>query len=154
MEQQGHYQNYEDFQVVESKIAAANIQDPLAETMKSLEKELNLDIFPSDNAIEKKITKKQRSRSPINKYSLTKVKARNLSIISYNRIKNSDYENRSFIINCFSFLLLYLNPFYLERKFETNSDRDYVTILWSFMMPQTLYNFICRDHCAKCCNFT
>ena len=153
MEQQGHYQNYQDFQVVESKIAAANIQDPLAETMKSLEKELNLDIFSSDNAIEKKITKKQRSRSPINKYSLTKVKARNfLSIISYNRIKNSDYENRSFVINCFSFLLLYLNPFYLERKFETNSDRDYVNVLWSFMMPQTLYNFICRDDNFKTLN--
>ena len=54
LEQQRHYQ---DFQVEESKAAVVNIQDPLAETMKSLEKELNLDIFSSDNAIEKKLQK-------------------------------------------------------------------------------------------------
>ena len=54
LEQQRHYQ---DFQVEESKAAVRNIQDQLAETMKSLEKELNLDIFSSDNAIEKKLQK-------------------------------------------------------------------------------------------------
>ena len=150
LEQQRHYQ---DFQVEESKAVVVNIQDPLAETMKSLEKELNLDIFSSDNAIEKKITKKQRSKSPINKYSSTKVKARNfLSNVSYNRIKNSDYQNRSFIIDCFSFLLLYLNPFYLERKFESTIERDYVNELWSFLMPETLYNFTCRDDNFKTLN--
>ena len=121
--------------------------------MKSLEKELNLDIFSSDNAIEKKITKKQRSTSTINKYSSTKVEARNfLSNVSYNRIKNSDYQNRSFVIDCFSFLLLYLNPFYLETKFESTIERDYVNVLWSFMMPEILYNFICRDDNFKTLN--
>ena len=101
----------------------------------------------------KKITKKQRSTSSINKYSSTKVKARNfLSNVSYNRIKNSDYQNRSFVIDCFSFLLLYLNPFYLERKFESTIERDYVNVLWSFMMPETLYNFICRDENFKTLN--
>ena len=50
MEQQGHYQ---DFQL-EEKTAVVNIQDPLAETMKSLERELNLDIYSSDNNIQKK----------------------------------------------------------------------------------------------------
>ena len=58
LEQQRHYQ---DFQVEESKAAAVNTQDPLAETMKSLEKELNLDIFSSDNAFEKKNYKKAKT---------------------------------------------------------------------------------------------
>ena len=52
----------------------------------------------------------------------------------------------------FSFLILYLNPFYLERKFESNIERDYVNVLWSFLMPETLYNFICRDENVKTLN--
>ena len=145
LEQQRHYQ---DFQAVELKKAITNIQqDPLAETMKSLEKELNLGIFSSDKVIEKK------TKSEISKYSSTKVKARNfLTNVSYSGIKDKDYQNRSFVIDIFSFLILYLNPFYLERKFESNIERDYVNVLWSFLMPETLYNFICRDENVKTLN--
>ena len=67
-------------------------------------------------------------------------------------MKKSDYQNRSFVIDCFSFLLLYLNPFYLERKFESVIERDYVNLLWSFMMPETLYNFICKEDNFKTLN--
>ena len=56
LEQQRHYQ---ESQVAELEKATTSIQDPLAETMKSLEKELNLDIFLSDNVIKKKIRSKQ-----------------------------------------------------------------------------------------------
>ena len=115
--------------------------------MKSLEKELNLGIFSSDKVIEKK------TKSEISKYSSTKVKARNfLTNVSYSGIKDKDYQNRSFVIDIFSFLILYLNPFYLERKFESNIERDYVNVLWSFLMPETLYNFICRDENVKTLN--
>ena len=65
--------------------------------------------------------------------------------VSYNRIKDSNYQNKSFVIDCFSFILLYLNPFYLERKFETIIERDYVNLIWSYMMSETLYNFICME---------
>ena len=119
--------------------------------MESLEKELNQDIYSSDNAIDNTIAKKKQQ--PLNEYSSTKVKVRNfLSNVSYNRIKNSDYQNRLFVINCFSFLLLYLNPFYLERKFETVIERDYVDLLWTFMIPETLYNFICKEDNFKTLN--
>ena len=120
--------------------------------MESLEKELNQDIYSSDNAIDNTIAKKEK-KQPLNKYSSTKVKARNfLSNVSYNRKKNSDYQNKSFVIDCYSFLLLYLNPFYLERKFETVIKRDYVHLMWSFMMPETLYNFICKEDNFKTLN--
>ena len=73
LEQQRHYQ---DFQAEELKKAITSIQkDPLAKTMKSLEKELNLNIFSSDKAINKK------TKSEISKYSSTKVKARNVRFI-------------------------------------------------------------------------
>ena len=115
--------------------------------MKSLEKELNRDIFSSDKVINKK------TKTEISKYSSTKVKARNfLTNVSYSGIKDKDYQNRSFVIDIFSFLILYLNPFYLERKFESNIERDYVNVLWSFLMPETLYNFICRDENVKTLN--
>ena len=65
--------------------------------------------------------------------------------VSYNRIKDSNCQNKSFVIDCFSFILLYLNPFYLERKFETIIERDYVNLIWSYMMSKTLYNFICME---------
>ena len=67
-------------------------------------------------------------------------------------IKKNDYENRSFVIDCFSFILLYLNPFYLERKFENEIERDYINVLWSYLMPGTLYNFICREDNFKILN--
>ena len=108
---------------------------PLSETMKSLEKELNLDIFLSDKDL-----KKQKK-----KYSSTKVKARNfLTNISYNGIKNKDYENRSFVIDIFAYLILYFNPYNINGKFETELERSYINILWSMLLPQNFYIFISK----------
>ena len=79
-------------------------------------------------------------------YTPTKVKARNfLTNVSYNRIKNSDFENRSFIIDCYSFILLYLNPFCLERKFENILGREFVNVIWCLLMPNDFYNFISQS---------
>ena len=104
--------------------------------MKSLEKELNLDIFLSDKDLKKKKKKK---------YSSTKVKARNfLTNISYNGIKNKDYENRSFVIDIFAYLILYFNPYNINGKFETELERSYINILWSMLLPQNFYIFISK----------
>ena len=102
---------------------------PLQKTMLELEKELNRDIFLDDKAIKS--------------YSSTKIKARNfLTNVSYNRINKVDYKNEKFVIDCFTFLILYLNPFYLERKFETVVEREFVNTLWAFLMPNNLYDYI------------
>ena len=102
-------------------------------------KELNQDIFSDDKAIKG--------------YNNTKVKARNfLTNVSYNRITIADYRNKNFVIDCFTFMILYLNPFYLERKFETNIERDFVNVLWTFLMPSKLYNHITGDDNMKTLN--
>ena len=102
-------------------------------------KELNQNIFLDDKAIKG--------------YNNTKVKARNfLTNVSYNRITIADYRNKNFVIDCFTFMILYLNPFYLERKFETNIERDFVNVLWTFLMPSKLYNHITRDDNMKTLN--
>ena len=64
----------------------------------------------------KKIPKQEIKRvRSTNNYSVTKVKARNLlTNVLYNRVKETDFQNRSFVIDCYSFIILYLNPFYLE----------------------------------------
>ena len=121
--------------------------------MESPEKELNQNIYSSNNVI-KKIPKKEIKRvRSTNNYSVRKVKARNfLTNVSYNRVKETDFQNRSFVIDCYSFIILYLNPFYLERKFENNIDRDYVNAMWNLMMPPALYNFIYQEENFKTLN--
>ena len=138
---------YQESQQLEKKdVVVANIPNPLHETITSLENEVNLDIFLSD---------KDNSKKEAKKYSSTKVKARNfLTNVSYTGIKNKDYSNRSFVVDIYSFLILYLNPYNLDGKFETPIERDYVNVLWTYLLPSTLYNFICKDNNVKILNKT
>ena len=113
--------------------------------MQSLEKELNLDIFLNDKDL-----KKQKK-----KYSSTKIKARNfLTNVSYNGVKNGDFENRSFVLDIFAYLILYFNPYNLDEKFESEVEKDYVNILWSMLLPANFYNFISREEHIKILNKT
>ena len=107
--------------------------------MKSLEKELNLDIFSDDKDLKKQEKKEKK------KYSSTKVKARNfLTNISYNGIKSKDYENRKFVIDIFAYLILYFNPYNINGKFESDLERSYINILWSQLLPQNFYIFVAK----------
>ena len=57
-------------------------------------------------------------------------------------------------MDIYSFLILYLNPYNLDGKFETPIERDYVNVLWTYLLPSTLYNFICKDNNVKILNKT
>ena len=107
--------------------------------MKSLERELSRDIYLDD----KELLKKERKEKK--KYSSTKVKARNfLTNISYNGIKNNDYENKTFVIDIFAYLILYFNPYNINGKFETDIEKSYVNILWSQLLPESFYSFVSK----------
>ena len=107
--------------------------------MKSLERELSRDIYLDD----KELLKKERKEKK--KYSSTKVKARNfLTNISYNGIKNKDYENKTFVIDIFAYLILYFNPYNINGKFETDIEKSYVNILWSQLLPESFYSFVSK----------
>ena len=113
--------------------------------MDGLQKELNQDFSSIDNVV--KLILKKKVRKNVN-YSPAKVKVRNfLTNVSYNRIKN-----RFFIIDCYSFILLYLNPFYLQRKFENILDREFVNVIWRLLMPNDFYNFISQMENFKTLN--
>ena len=124
---------------------------PLKSITESLERELNQDFFSSDKFIIPKKTIKKRS---FNNYSPTKVKARNfLTNISYSRVKDEDFNNKSFIIDCYmSFIFLYLNPFYLDRKCKNSIEKDYVEALWQLQILNIFYVFICRPENYKILN--
>ena len=119
---------------------------PMSKIVEDLEKELNQDFFSDNNAVqkipEKKIT---NSSSKGSNYSPTKVKARNfLTSVSYSRVKDIDFDNKSFVIDCYTFLLLNLNLFYLERNFESVMDRQYVEVIWNSQIPNDFYTYICQ----------
>ena len=96
---------------------------------------------------------KRIKKRSFNSYSPTKVKARNfLTNISYNRVKDEDFNSRSFIIDCYSFILLYLNLFYLDWKFENSLEKDYVEVLWQLQIPSDFYVFISRTENCKILN--
>ena len=133
LEQERHLQEEELKESEET--TTTEIPFPLEKTMK----ELNQNIFSNDKAIKS--------------YNNSKVKARNfLTNVSYNRITAADYKNKNFVIDCFTFMILYLNPFYLERKFETNVERNFVNVLWTFLMPSNLYDHITKDDNTKTLN--
>ena len=95
-------------------------------------KELNQNIFSDDKAIKN--------------YNNSKVKARNfLTNVSYTRITSADYKNKNFVVDCFTFMIMYLNPFYLERKFESTIERDFIHVLWNYLMPSQLYRHISSE---------
>ena len=64
--------------------------------------------------------------------------------ISYNGIKTKDYENRTFVIDIFAYLILYFNPYNVNGKFETELERSYINILWSMLLPQNFYIFVAK----------
>ena len=116
---------------------------------------LNPNFFLGDNVDHKQkeicnqkiIPKKTIKKCSNNNYSPTKVKSRNfLTNIPYNRLKHIDFNNVSFIIDFYSYILFNLNPFSLERKLDNKSDREYVETLWNYLIPIKFYIYICRNN--------
>ena len=113
--------------------------------MKDLEKELNQDFSIEDNVVRTQNIIVKKDIKPKKIYSSTKVKAQNfLTNLSYKLVKKDDLLNENFIIDCISFILFCLNPFYLERKFDDVTDRDKVETLWTCFIPNEFYFYICQ----------
>ena len=80
-------------------------------------------------------------------YSSTTVKSRNfLRNISYNCLKQIDFNNAWFTIDSFTYILFNLNPFFLEWKLDREYDRECVRMLWTYLVPNKFYIFFCKNH--------
>ena len=53
-----------------------------------------------------------------------------LSNVSYRRFKQTDFNKNNFIIDIMSFLTQNLNPINLDRKLDSEKERDMVKVLW------------------------
>ena len=127
--------------------AQTNSQFPLSKLTQDLERGLDQNFSHDKNVVrEKLIPKKYINNNTERKVcSPTKVKAWNfLTIISYSHVKEADLHNSSFVLNCCTFLVLYLNPFYLEQKFQDVFKREKFETLWSCFLPSDflIYSFV------------
>ena len=69
------------------------------------------------------------------KHSSTKVKARNLLTNVSCRRYNLRNEKRRFYIDLFSYILSNLNPIGLERKFDSDFERNRLKMVWDVCNP-------------------
>lgn len=60
-------------------------------------------------------------------------------------MKNIDFDNASFIVDCYTYILFNLNPFFVEQKFDKKTDREYVQTLWNYLIPDKFYVCICKN---------
>ena len=73
------------------------------------------------------------------------MKTRNLlTNVSYRRFKQTDFNKKKFIVDIMSFLTQNFNPINLDRKLDSEKERDMVKFLWDeFVFDTNLYaNYI------------
>ena len=74
------------------------------------------------------------------------IKLRNvLTNISYNRLKQKDYDNQSFVIDSFSYIMQRFHPANLKIKFFENEDKDFINMLRVKCNPKELLNFMSQE---------
>ena len=89
--------------------------------------------------------KKSHKRNSKN-YSPTKVKVQSfLTNLPYNRLKNVDFNNASFIIDWYTYILFKLNPFFLEQNVDDKNDWEEWSTLWNNLISYKFYIYICRN---------
>ena len=126
---------------------AQNLSKSIMQDMKrDLELTQNFFLRNSIDYEQKIIPENTIKKCSNNNYSPAKVKSRSfLKNISYNRLKYVDFVNVLFIIDCYTYIPFNLNPFFLERKFDDKSDREYVETLWNCQFPNEFHIYIYRN---------
>ena len=111
--------------------------EKLLKTFSTLENQLYPYFFQEDNDVPKKKTQK---------YSSTKVKARNLlTNASYRRFKNKGFDKPTFVVDIMTFLVQNLNLLGLERKLETDTERNHVKMIWDKCLPRKFTVFVLTE---------
>ena len=118
-------------------------------TNQNLDSQLDQDFFQDNNDTKNKKAARKKSKP----YSNNKVKARNfLTNISYRSYKWSDFKKDNFVVNVFSFLVQNLTLTMLDRKFDSDIERDYVKMLWENCVPVQLCKFVyLKDNFTQLC---
>ena len=74
------------------------------------------------------------------------MKTRNLlTNVAYRHFKQSDFNNKSFIIDILSFLVQNFNPVNLDIKLDIDKERDMVKFLWDECIPHDFVSFLYKE---------
>ena len=88
----------------------------------------------------------KKKKKKTQKYSSTKVKARNLlTNASYRRFKNDDFDKPTFVLDLSSYLVQNLNPLGLDRKLERETERNHVKMVWGKYLPSKFRLFVLTE---------
>ena len=89
-----------------------------------VENQQNQSSLQDNNVVPKKQMRQRKD------YSNTKVKTRNLlTNVSYRRFKQTDFNKKKFIVDIMLFLTQNVNPVNLDRKLDSEKERDMVKFL-------------------------
>ena len=92
---------------------------------------------------EKKESEKTTTQAKKRKYSTTKVKTRNiLTNLSYARVNELDFNNKSYVLDILTFIVQYLNVFLLDLKLETELEKNMLIFIWQKCLPIKLTTFV------------
>ena len=81
----------------------------------------------------------------IKPYNTARIKSRHFLInISYNRVKDEDLFDRSFVFDIYVLTTKNINPFSLERKIFDVNDREMINMFWEDCNEPSFYKHICR----------
>ena len=76
---------------------------------------------------------------------MTRIKSRNvLTNISYNRVKEENFFDRSFVFDVNVLATKNINPFSLERKIYDAKDREIINMFWKDCNKPSFYKNICQ----------
>ena len=89
--------------------------------------------------------KRKYETKKIKPYNTARIKSRNFLInISYNRVKDEDLFDRSFVFDIYVLTTKNINPFSLERKIFDVNDREMINMFWEDCNEPSFYKHICR----------
>ena len=120
-------------------INSLETQQPMSGNLNQLDQK----IFQDNN---EKPTKKRVNKA----YSTTKVKARNsLTNLSYTRWSEDDFKKQSFTIDIITYFLQYLSLSGLDRKLETEDERNQIKFIWEDYLPIEFLHFTLEEENYK-----
>ena len=132
-----------NFSIIQSQSRMEQEQKDMETLLSSFSESIVEDQQSQNSSQDNNVVPKKKMRKRKD-YSNTKVKTRNLlTNVSYRRFKQTDF-NKKIIVDIMSFLTQNFNPINLDRKLDSEKERDMVKFLWDeFVFDTNLYaNYI------------
>ena len=109
-----------------------NLKNVIREETKPEKNVQDQDFFLCDDSYTKKKKREYNSHDVFaKKYNNTRIMARILlTNIAYSWLNKSNHLNRAFVVNIYTLLTQSLNPFSLDRKFNSLNDQQMIYMLW------------------------